>query len=289
MLPMKRLGKHSAFTLVELLVVIGIIAVLVAILLPALNKARQAAVRVQCLSQMRQCYMDLRLYATNARDRVPIGYAWSDKSQSDFVWDTSSTSHFGSYGGPTQIGLVQAGGYIKNGRIWYCPTVTTPGKKKYNTTYSEAGGNWSLINAWPPGLYSNNPTRLGYWARPTTYWPTYNDLFASNPAKNWFGAYVPGNIPHFSKLKSVALLSEGVNNLRSTRARHGAGQNVVYADGSGSFVPEAAYRDNMNNAANPPHHNSRYFIFNDPTNPKTDHNYVNEPPGGVWVDFDRNR
>ena len=56
---------RGAFTLVELLVVIGIIALLVSILLPALNKAREDAKRVRCLSNQRQLVMAWQMYASD--------------------------------------------------------------------------------------------------------------------------------------------------------------------------------------------------------------------------------
>jgi prepilin-type processing-associated H-X9-DG protein/prepilin-type N-terminal cleavage/methylation domain-containing protein len=65
--------KH-AFTLVELLVVIGIISILVAMLLPALNKARQQATTVQCASNMKQIGTALFMYANQSQGRLPPAY-----------------------------------------------------------------------------------------------------------------------------------------------------------------------------------------------------------------------
>src|SRR3954453_664785 len=102
---------RPAFTLVELLVVIGIIGVLVAILLPSLARAREAAKRTNCLANLRTLGQSMFAYANAYKDRLPNGNA---------------PYKFRDYDGANRVMIDFNGEFVKEPRVFWCPADRDP-------------------------------------------------------------------------------------------------------------------------------------------------------------------
>lgn len=154
-------NRRSAFTLVELLVVIGIIAVLISILLPSLSKARQAAQTVACASNLRQIGLALTMYADAHKGTLPYGSmsintggygAWWNGS--NMTWDRLIAPYAG-----TQDSTSQPIDWVTHVpmAVFKCPADAVERWFMYPRSYS-MNSNWRAD--WG-GTYPNNIYGVG--------------------------------------------------------------------------------------------------------------------------------
>jgi prepilin-type N-terminal cleavage/methylation domain-containing protein/prepilin-type processing-associated H-X9-DG protein len=157
-------GARRGFTLVELLVVIGIIALLISILLPALSKAKVAAAGAACASNMRQLGMAINLYATDYKGFAPRpasrGMGW--KYDDWIYWRPDpilnlNRSPIAKYLGATVAPGANATSSEKLATLIRCPADRDFETREYKYSYT--------MNAWfgctPPTASTGAPDYAG--------------------------------------------------------------------------------------------------------------------------------
>lgn len=150
----------DGFTLIELLVTISMITLLVALLLPALQKARDSSIKAQCLSNKRQLNIATIGFATDNRMLMPTGMTSasysSSKAQNRYIntgLEFSNGLHT-QYGGTEQItpqGTLAVLGYVDSIDLYFCggfdrSITVTPGTNPYRNWYP----NLNLTGFWNP-------------------------------------------------------------------------------------------------------------------------------------------
>lgn len=120
-----RFRPSRGFSLVELLVVIAIIGILMAILLPAMGKARRAARRTICLSNLRQIGTAIQLYTTHSNGSIPYGPRAPAPSATNFYPRTGNVTSLISLqdGRPVGLGLMLQKELANIKNVLFCPDV----------------------------------------------------------------------------------------------------------------------------------------------------------------------
>jgi prepilin-type N-terminal cleavage/methylation domain-containing protein len=263
--------EKKGFTLIELLVVIAIIALLMAILLPALSKAREAAKRSACASNVRQIGVAVNAYVGDNDDSMPW-YGIKPNNQEEYhpyvafrcnhVGDSQSfyqkgTCWCGTKGKPLPLKLANlvALHYLGDGKVLYCPS-NIDQQYRYETYTKPDPTIAGLSSAWgmPHQAYNisrgiNDWVRTGY-----AYYPINDNLRGADfEPDDVFGILVPKYTARkFSVLSKIhPLVSDGIWSRKTishksgidaqNRIRNG-GINVMFKDGHVLFVRDQKVR-----------------------------------------------
>ena len=247
--PTRTVQAGNAFTLIELLVVIAIIAILAAMLLPALSNAKEKARRATCVNHLHQIGIGLSMYFPDYREKVPP-CQWLD---TDTTGDDATYNAYQNGLTPADVrnlGYLWETKAIPNARVFYCLSggtakgIGTTGFYASERTY-ENYSNGGL--AWPafyPGD-ANSRVRIGY-----TYFPQSGTRTLANLAAPF--AFTPRAMA----LKSVelsaryAITTDLVYRMDMVTHRaglkKGLGLDALFGDMHVQFEHEPAFFDTVN-------------------------------------------
>ena len=219
--------KREAFTLIELLVVIAIIALLMAILMPSLQRARHQARRTVCGAHLKSCGHAGVLYSNDYEGQFP--YCHMDTPSAN---ETAGRS-YGSYAvwiNGLRDSSLRTEGYLAHGlffyfkligdpKLFYCPGNRNP-TLKYGEPSNKGGG-------WPRGPVPEDLGPNQIWVQ-TTY--HYRSLWDGTRWRSVNSAKDGGGVGFMADVFSDP--KRGVN------YHHEDGYNVVYADGHSEYVKD---------------------------------------------------
>jgi prepilin-type processing-associated H-X9-DG protein/prepilin-type N-terminal cleavage/methylation domain-containing protein len=221
-------GDRNAFTLVELLVVIGIIAVLIGILLPTLANARESAKSLQCLSNLRQLGVAAQIYSVNYRGSYPPAYYSSRVGMITYSynWDFTVVTDLSTGKRSLEIGLLWMG--KTDAQIQQCPSFEGNSNTLLDP-YTGYNYNTSFIGH---GDFETSPGVLVRPARVTEVrHPTTTALFGDGQWKSGADKFMRAPVPNPLDPHSAAVAG-------TQGYRHRSRTNVAFADGHAESVKD---------------------------------------------------